>query len=389
LLTVASGGALARTLSPSRARAASSAATVALVINEGYVRMTDGLPAWMRGFGFDGDGPMVPGPPIGSIPATRPFQRCESLIHDHVPPEYGEVPFVLEGETVEVTITNTLKDNHTFFIEGVVGPVTIPAGANEPTRITFTAPPAGTYIYMDDDPIQRILGLHGVMVVLPRDEFGRPLRQPYAPEPGRLPPPTFDHQFVWVFHDVDPVWGAIAAEQVRLGQPIVIDLETFLPRYFTINGVSGEQSVHGTRALRNTPRRFLVDPDPEVVPSDGTLIRIVNAGVAVHSPHFHGNHVYIISRNGQPFLFGASGELRVEKDVFPMQSLGRTDVLLPFHEPIDQWPPYDPANSPGFLYPMHCHAEMSQTAGGGQYPSGMYTEWELCGPLGTAPHVGG
>ena len=46
--------------------------------------------------------------------------------------------------------------------------------------------------------------------------------------------------------------------------------------------------------------------------------------------------------------------------------------------------------SPNYRYPMHCHAEMSQTAGGGQYPSGMYTEWELSGPLGPPkPAAGG
>jgi hypothetical protein len=30
---------------------------------------------------------------------------------------------------------------------------------------------------------------------------------------------------------------------------------------------------------------------------------------------------------------------------------------------------------------MHCHTEMSQTAGGGNYPQGLVTDWELTGPL--------
>jgi hypothetical protein len=132
------------------------------------------------------------------------------------------------------------------------------------------------------------------------------------------------------------------------------------------------------------------------VTGQGTLYRIVNTGLAFHSPHFHGNHVYILTENrdlpligGVPALSADLRPLAVEKDVFGIESLGTREVLLPFHEPLDQWPPYDPANSPDYRYPMHCHAEMSQSAGGGQYPSGMYTEWELSGPLGPPKPIGG
>jgi hypothetical protein len=376
LLTVSAGTELTRRLGSS-ARAASNAVEVHLMITEGYVRLTDGSQAFLRGFGMNGDGtPMVPGPPIGRTPFGG------------VP--IGEVAFVKEGEPVVLTIRNALtgrhaNEEHSFRIDGVLGPVPIdPTG--EPTTIEFTAPAAGTYIYMDDDPIQRLLGLHGVMVVMPGDGS----RRPYLPRPGFIEPPYFDEHFVWVFHDVDPVWG----EQARLGQfrpdaPPPIQFETLLPRYFTINGVSGEQSEE---SRRNSMRREFV---PDGVQGQGTLLRIVNTSAATHSPHFHGNHVYILSVNGQrpnalglPAISDDATPVVVEKDVFPMQSLGRTDVLLPFHEPFDQWPPYDAANSHDYHYPMHCHAEMSQSAGGGQYPSGMYTEWFLNGPLGEPPHVG-
>jgi hypothetical protein len=369
LVTVAGGAAALRAVSTSSATAASGTVKVSLLINEGYVKMTDGSPCWMRGFGIVGTTatPMVPGPSIGPAAASVPI---------------GEVPFVLEGQPVEVTVKNTLKDAHSFFIEGVVGPVAIPAGAT--VTFTFNTPAspvaAGTYIYQDADPIQRLLGLHGVLVVMPADGS----RTPYTPRPDLIEPPVFDQQFVWVVHDVDPVWG----EQARTGQPIVF--ETFLPRFFTINGVSGEQSV---ASRRNLPARTVV---PFGVTGKGTLIRMVNTGAAAHSPHFHGNHVYVLSANGQspevgglPARSATGSPIVAEKDVVRLGSLSRKDVLLPFHLPLDQWPPYDPANSPNYRYPMHCHAEMSQTAGGGQYPSGMYTEWELSGPLGAPKPVGG
>jgi hypothetical protein len=240
---------------------------------------------------------------------------------------------------------------------------------------------AGTYFYADDDPIQRVLGLHGSLVVMPADGT----RRPYVNRPDLLAPPTFEQQFSWIFSDVDPVWG----EKARLRQPI--DIATFLPRYFTINGVSGEQSV---ASRRNLAARTV---NPDGVQGRGALYRIVNVGLAFHSPHFHGNHVYVLTQNGRlptvagvPALSATGRPIAVEKDVFSIESTGRREVLLPFHTPYDQFPLYDPANSPNYRYPMHCHAEMSQTAGGGQYPSGMYTEWELSGPLGPPkPPTGG
>jgi hypothetical protein len=371
LVTVAGGAGVLRAVSTTSANAAASTVKVSLLINEGYCTMTDGTPVWMRGFALSStaNSPMVPGPAIGPPISSVP---------------YGEVPFVLSGQPVEVTITNTLADPHSFFIAGIVGPIVVAPGAT--TTFTFNTPdapvPPGTYIYRDANTVQRLLGLHGAMVVMPADLS----RRPYVGRTDLLPPPTFHQQYLWVMHDVDPVFG----EKVRTGQPI--DIATCLPRYFTINGVSGEQSVE---SRRNLAARTVVPTDSGVT-GEGVLYRIVNTGAVFHSPHFHGNHVYILTQNGQiPNLGGvparsATGQpLAVEKDVFGIQSLGRFEVLLPFHEPLDQWPPYDAKNSPDYRYPMHCHAEMSQTAGGGQYPSGMYTEWELSGPLGPPKPIGG
>jgi hypothetical protein len=48
------------------------------------------------------------------------------------------------------------------------------------------------------------------------------------------------------------------------------------------------------------------------------------------------------------------------------------------HAPPDIWPPIEEWGPELTLsYPMHCHAEMSQTAGGGLYPNGMLAHWEM------------
>jgi len=350
-VVAASGGAAfasGRFFAPS---ASAAAVGVDLYINEGYVRMIDGTPVFMRGFGlrtnngFGKPGPRIPGPAIG--PAGDP--------------PIGKLACVTEGDSVTVRVTNALTDPHTFAIQDVVDPVPVPAG--QTVVVTFTAPSAGTYFYQDVLPAQSLLGLHGVMVVMPADGSSRP----YGNDRTDLPvSPTFQYQYVWVLEDVDPVWG----EQTRLGQPI--DVATFLPRYFLINGVSGKESTENPRTV----------PDRRL--GETSLIRMVNMGLATHSPHFHGNHVYVLTTNRgaalrlpDPSNPARSVAIAPEKDVIRMDPLSVTDVLLPVHAPNDQFPPYDPATAPTNLYPMHCHAEMSQTAGGGSYPSGMLTDWIL------------
>ena len=67
-----------------------------------------------------------------------------------------------------------------------------------------------------------------------------------------------------------------------------------------------------------------------------------------------------------------------ERDVVRSTPLGRFAVLLPVHAGLDAWPPLDPTKGFGEqAYPMHCHAEMSQTAAGGLYPMGALTDWRL------------
>jgi hypothetical protein len=60
-------------------------------------------------------------------------------------------------------------------------------------------------------------------------------------------------------------------------------------------------------------------------------------------------------------------------------------VIFPFHELLDK-----PGTTKlGFnqTYPMHCHAEMSQTAAGGLYPNGMiaHIEFDIGEPCPTHP----
>lgn len=112
-----------------------------------------------------------------------------------------------------------------------------------------------------------------------------------------------------------------------------------------------------------------------------TLIRSMNAGLCTHSPHIHGNSVFDLTMQVGDSVACSSNIFEV--DTWTLAPLGRKDMLLPFERPPDiptaAWPP---RQEPFPLrYVMHCHSEMSQTAGGGNYPQGMVTHWEMTGHL--------
>lgn len=296
---------------------------------------------------------------------------------------------VTEGDLVTIALRNKAPEPHAFAIPGVPGATiaAVPAGGRG--EVTFRAPPGGTYLYLDPlkAPAYRLLGLHGALISTPRD--GRTPRGVLTPYSAGLQTPATQLVFeamrddptaryvgdpwrperekIWVFAQVDPA----LCELAELGRPIdgATVQRTFAPRYFTINGLSGFDS---SEAESIKPKGYVGQP---------LLIRTLNAGRNTHSPHIHGNHVLELSGVGADGAVIVRDNI-IERDSWMMRPLDRKDVLLPFERPQDvpdaAWPP---KQEPFPLrYAMHCHTEMSQTAGGGNYPQGLTTHWELLGP---------
>jgi FtsP/CotA-like multicopper oxidase with cupredoxin domain len=294
---------------------------------------------------------------------------------------------VTEGDTVNIRVRNNAPEAHGFAVPGIPAATitSIPPGAQGTCR--FTAPTGGLFMYVDpiNDPVFRLVGLHGALVVRPRNGTtpgGAPtpysrttqtqqIRQlfnqlgPAGRFPGaRWNPNSAARDIVWMFCQTDPRLNA----RVAAGEKY-----DFVPRYFTINGLSGFDIHHDAATI---PRGYVGQP---------TLIRVMNAGLAFHSPHIHGNHVIELT-HANP-----DGTVRIlsnlyEIDVWQMPPMQRTDVLLPFEKPPDivVWPPVEEPFP--LRYPMHCHNEISQTAGGGNYPQGLVAHWELLGPY-TPPNA--
>lgn len=308
---------------------------------------------------------------------------------------------VTEGDMVTINVTNLDTRPHGFAITGIPAAsiANIPPGGKATVR--FAAPVGGSYMYLDPTlaPLNRILGLYGAFIIKPKlgttlagapTPFSRATHTPAVAalfnalgKHPRFPGSTWDpvdpeRDKLWLFSQVDP----LIAARVDAGEavPPASVVPSFVPRYFTINGLSGyDTALHHVPATvdwKKGAARIM----PHGKQGQPCLIRNMNAGLATHSPHIHGNHVFKLS------TINANGTIAIESsiyelDAWPMPPLSRQDLLLPFERPGDAvvWPPKDEPFP--MRYVMHCHTEMSQTAAGGNYPQGLVTHWEMTGPL--------
>jgi len=300
-------------------RALAATVSTTYYITDGYITQPDGISVYFRGFSSSNNTLTVPG---------------EQLV-------------VQEGDTVRISIVNTLSSSHSFVIDGVVNSGTIRGGRS--TTVQFTANQAGSFMFYDgvNAPYNRLLGLHGGFAVMPAgssDEL-------YAGSP------TFVQQHFWLFHDIDPLWH----DALRRG---LTPSSSYTPRYFTINGLSGRPP--GAPGNGDPAIDSMHDHHSALHGQigDRTLVRILNAGMAAQSVHTHGNHMEWLTENGE-----IRPDVWIKDCLYLDGNMGALDMIFPFEAPPDAWPPVSTG-----VYPMHLHSEMSQTAGGGLYMFGALTD---------------
>jgi len=300
----------------SRAHAATISQT--FYITEGFITQPDGVDVYFRGF-------------------------SDSTASLNTP---GAQLIVQEGDTVSITINNTLTTDHSFVIDGVVDSGVIAAGTSK--TISFVANSAGSYMYYDslNAPYNRLSGLHGGFAIMPAASS----TELYA---GSA---SFVQQYSWLTNDIDPVWN----NAIGNGNTPSTEFEA---RYFTINGRTMRVPGHPEYGNPDIDAGYAADTRVKGSIGDRALIRIQNAGMCTHAVHFHANHVEWLARNGAP-----------RPDVWKKDTLmlpnnrGSLDVIYPFESPPDAWPAVTKGK-----FPMHFHDEMTQTAGGGSYQFGLAT----------------
>lgn len=272
----------------------------------------------------------------------------------------GPTIVALKGDSITINVTNNLDEPHAFYIPGMFDSGPIAPGASYSG--TFTATQSGAFLYYDNlnEPVNRVMGLHGALVVRPNvpaspgqkitpydsptphvqslyNAFGDPGVFPgLAWEEGDTdqlllrPTPPF-RQYCWLTHEASPLLfaevGSLPAGQIYNAQTFMNkflkDARSSLrngnntPQYFTVNGQSG----------------FFAHFSPAVTPigrvGEPVVVHILNAGLWTHSMHLHANHFYVTSVNG------VVSNNPLWLDVFNVHPMDRIDYTIPFMRPPD------------------------------------------------------
>ena len=218
------------------------------------------------------------------------------------------------GDELAVTLHNQDDQPHGLEVVGLGGNDSSVAPGTAQT-FSFSFPESGTWLYRDpvNYPVGQGLGLSGAIEVVAVSA-------------------AYDNEFLWLLADHSEEW--MTAHEA--GQ--VLDTTVYKPNYFTINGLSGTDTS-------NDPRVHITGQV-----GDSLLIRVVNGGLRLHSLHFHGYHVAVIAREGQPL------PAPLEKDTIAIPVGGTAEFVLRPHQPG--------------VFPIHDHVVLS-VAANGVYPLGM------------------
>ncbi|MBM4273851.1 MAG: hypothetical protein FJ134_05240 [Deltaproteobacteria bacterium] len=296
----------------------------------------------------------------------------------------GPLIFTFEGATINISVTNNLDEPHNLAIPALrldTGPLN--PGQNFTGDFVVPAGSAGSYLYYDtmNEPVNRVMGLHGAFIVMPNPANGTPysvadvvdnpnMAQLFADlgtaahfpglawgegflgnAAGPATPPF--RQFVWLLHQASPaLFEAVGKAAAGVDFSAAEFVDRFLnsnfvpggknkppavfsdrPQFHTIQGQSGHFS-------HNTP---FVTPHLRV--GEPCVIRVLNAGLWMHSMHIHANHVYVmrVTRNVgttfAPFLqtaFNAFPDLTAQDpNIDVVDNLPWVDTYTA--QPLDVW----------------------------------------------------
>lgn len=382
----------------------------------------------------------------------------------------GPQIFAREGDRIALKVTNSLDVDHAFVIPGMVDSGRIEPG--DTWEGEFEAKDPGVYLYHDNlnAPVNRVMGLHGAFIVMPDEASGThwtPYKNPTQgvqqlfddfgtaawwpglswEEGDANPASAVDplRQYVWLCHQASPVLFAEVGQHHENNPGVEFNATNFVNAFLTdpfINTSNDPRTDAGaglpkTEQFNRKPHFFTINGqsgffahhNPAITPfhrvGEPCVVRILNAGLTVHSLHLHANHFYVTAVNNEP------QENPIWVDVYNVFPMDHVDYTIPFMRPPDipnqrgvgradaglplagvlgsTWPPqqelnlffppqgtevqsYDNPNvmvdvgmrqSP-LCYPMHDHTEASQVAQGGNYNCGMIAGIYFLGDRNTA-----
>ena len=223
----------------------------------------------------------------------------------------GPTLIVNQGDTITITLTNDLplpvsmvfpgQENVTAQ-GGVQGLITqealnfdIPGTLEDESVVTYTfvATRPGTYHYHSATlpELEVEMGLVGAIIVRPAG-FNPASPTAYGDTDSR-----YDREYLFMLTEMDP---RIHVMIEREGIATVFNtnyLSDYFPNYWFINGRCAPDTMSPPFApwLPTQPYNCL----PRMHPGERLLMRVIDGGRDLHPYHHHGNHSFIIARNGR------------------------------------------------------------------------------------------
>jgi len=220
----------------------------------------------------------------------------------------GPTLIVNQGDTVSVTLTNSLPVTASIVFPGqsgvtttggTPGLLTAEAAPGAQVTYTFTASKAGTYLYYSgtNPGLQVEMGMFGALIVRPSGYDASTNKIAYAHAAT-----AFDREYLILLSEIDKrVHEQIAAMSVtgmvNDTTTRAIDLTGYHATLWFINGRNGPDSMFPNSVgwLPTQPYGSMV----RMLPGERVLMRVVGAGRDLHPFHTHGNHFRQIAQDGR------------------------------------------------------------------------------------------
>jgi plastocyanin len=287
----------------------------------------------------------------------------------------GPYMCVNEGDTVSITLKNTLPNNALTSIQFTGIPqVKVDGGIPQPNAstsslskaaanggtvtYTFTASHPGTFLYESgtDPQLQVQMGLAGALVVRPAaagfatctTTGADPCTYAYDDAYSRF---DAKHEYVHLLSEIDPDLH----HWIELGNTSY-DWSKYNARYWMINGRSFPDDIapNNVSNLPTQPYGSLVHVQSREVQPDPALIRYLNIGPVGYPFHPHSNHESSIGIDGHQLVTPTGGDASFERFdlvVAPGQTIDATFTWEDAqHWAADTNPVGAPASSPGGAY---------------------------------------
>jgi hypothetical protein len=256
--------------------------TVSLVAKTDYINTADGNTIFMYGFG------------LGNSTAAQLYYPGPTMI-------------VNEGDTVTITLTNTLDEPVSLVFPGQTGVtatavkgkpsaqglITLEAGAaTGQVTYSFVATHPGTFMYHSgtNQNLQTEMGLVGALIVRPKNFNAS------APTAYDDPSTKYDREYLFLETDIDPVIHTAVDQSTAVPKSSVVDISKRFANYWFFNGRNGPDTLQDAYVpwLPAQPYSTM----PQIHPGETALMRVIGGGLDVHPFHHHGNHAFMIGRDG-------------------------------------------------------------------------------------------